>query len=258
MEAPRYSIVLPCYNERRRLPGTLETVVAHRAARGWDAEIVVVDDGSTDGTGDWAREQSRRIPALRVEAYGGNRGKGYAVRHGMLAARGACRLFMDADGATPISAADAFWPVLEDGRADLVIGSRRAAGAVVAAAQPWGRRLASAAFSALTGRLVLRGIEDTQCGFKAMTAGAAKNLFSSFENSSAIFDVELLLLAVRAGYRIVEMPVRWSHDGDSRLTYDARRSAKIFLHLLDLRRRQRVFRPVRAHPLRGSPAGAPP
>lgn len=244
LAATRRSIVIPCYNERTRLPGTLSAVLAYVEARGVSTEVVIVDDGSRDDTAAWVREQAARDARIRLVGYGGNRGKGYAVRTGMMNAHGASVLFMDADGATPVEEADAFWPLVEEGRADVVIGSRRAAGARVEVAQKALRSLASDVFAGLGRVLLVYGVQDTQCGFKLFSRSAARQVFAQVTTASAIFDLEALMLAGRAGLRVAEVPVRWRHDDDSRLTYNLRRSVRIFLELLRIKFRHRVWWPV--------------
>lgn len=245
--APRRSIVIPCYNERNRLPATLASVTAYVSARSVPTEIVVVDDGSRDGTADWVKEQAARDARIRLVGYGGNRGKGYAVKTGMLEARGEAILFMDADGATPVEEADAFWARLESGAADVVIGSRRAAGSQVEVAQKALRSLASDVFALLARLLLVYGVQDTQCGFKMFSGAAAGQIFSRVGTASAIFDMEVLLLAGRQRLRVAELPVRWRHDDDSRLTYNLRRSLRIFGELLRIKARHGVLWPVKVH-----------
>lgn len=242
---PRRSIVIPCYNERTRLPATLASVLAYMDARQVPTEVIVVDDGSRDGTADWVREQSARDARVRLVGYGGNRGKGFAVKTGMLEARGEAVLFMDADGATPVEEADTFWPRVEDGTADVVIGSRRADGAQVEVAQKALRSLASDVFALLARILLVYGVKDTQCGFKMFSRSAAQGVFSKVETASAIFDMEVLVVAGRRRLRVVEQAVRWRHDDDSRLTYNLRRSVRIFAELLRIKFRHGVLWPVR-------------
>jgi len=242
---PARSIVIPCYNEHDRLPPTLQAVRQYVASSGVATEIVIVDDGSTDGTGDWARAQAEQSGDLRVVSYGGNRGKGFAVKTGMLEALGKVILFMDADSATPVTEADKVWPLLEDGSADIVLGSRRQVGAQVRASQGVLRRAASVVFAMLARVLVLYGVKDTQCGFKGLKRQAAQDVFGQLTSPTAIFDIEMLVLARRAGYRVAEVPVTWSHDEDSRITYNTRRSLMIFAELLRLKWRYRILWPIR-------------
>jgi len=239
------SIVIPCYNERDRLPDTLQAVEDYVVGTGAVTEILIVDDGSADGTGDWAREQADQRRNIRVVSYGGNRGKGFAVKTGMLEARGKSVLFMDADSATPVTEADKIWPILEDGRADVVLGSRRQSGARVEAGQSLLRRQASLIFAVCAKILVLYGVKDTQCGFKGLSREAAREIFGKLTSPTAIFDIEMLVLARKAGNRVVEVPVTWTHDEDSRITYNTWKSLLIFLELLRLKWKYRILWPIK-------------
>ena len=250
--SPERSIVVPCYNERRRLPKTLESILHYVDARSVPTEVVIVDDGSKDDTADWVNGVARTEPRVHLVGYGGNRGKGFAVKTGLLDARGRAVLFMDADGATPIEESDKFWPILAGGQADIVIGSRRAAGSEIAAAQSALRSLGSEVFAWLSRILLVYGVMDTQCGFKAFSREAIGAVCPRLTSPTAIFDVELLALAARARLRIAEVPVRWTHDSDSRITYDMRKSARIILELLRLKAAHRVVWPAHVRPV--SPA----
>jgi dolichyl-phosphate beta-glucosyltransferase len=204
---PRWSIVIPAYNEAHRLPAFLDTVVAYFDGRDEPYEVIVVDDGSADHTS--GAVEGRRFPAVTVLRRERNAGKGAAVRMGMLAARGAYRLFADADGATPIEELKRIEPALVAG-ADVVIGSRALHDPAISVVARRHRVVAGRAFHWVVGRLGLEGLSDTQCGFKAFTARAAEHLFQALSIRGLAFDVELLLLARAAGYRIVEVPVNWS------------------------------------------------
>ncbi len=243
------SFIIPCYNERERLPATLKSVCRYIDRSGVSSEVVVVDDGSTDGTAAWARSQARNDARIRVVAYQPNRGKGGAVKEGMLAAAGQFLLFLDADGATDVAESDAAWPLLEEQSVDIVIGSRQTAGSQIKARQaPW-RELAGRTFGLLTRLLVVRGVQDTQCGFKAFRRESGQMLFSQLSSTGAVFDIELLVLAARQGLRVAEIPVAWTHDEDSRLTYNLRLSIAIFAELFRFRLKYRIWLPlkVRAH-----------
>lgn len=246
----RYSIVIPCYNERDRLPATLRSVIAHLQARRPSSEIVVVDDGSSDGTSDWVRSQTFGTIPIQVIAYSPNRGKGYAVKTGMLAARGDYVLFMDADGATRIEEAEKMWPRLESGQADVVIGSRAMKSSHILIFQSPLRRLAGDLYGMLARLLVLRGIVDTQCGFKAFTRAAAQAIFSRQTITSAIFDIEILILATKQRWRVCELPVVWRHDNDTRIAYNFRKSLLIFAELLKLKARHHILWPLTIRQLR--------
>ena len=216
MTSPHWSIVIPAFNEARRLPPYLDDLVAYFDGRGDPYEVIVVDDGSTDGTGDVALARGRTCPAVRLIRLPENAGKGAAVRAGMLDATGAVRLFTDADGATPIAELKRFEPALAAG-ADLVIASRVLADpAVSVTAQPH-RIAAGRVFNWLVARMGLRGIADSQCGFKAFTGRAAGDLFGRLRTRGFGFDVELLWLAQISGYRIVEVPVNWADQAGSKV-----------------------------------------
>ncbi len=210
------SVVIPAYNEAARLPRYLEEVVSYLTSRGEPWEVVVVDDGSTDATPDVVRAMTARAPAVRLLRQEPNAGKGAAVRAGMVSARGAWRLFADADGATPI----AEWKRLEAALAagaDLAIGSRAMAAAGVVVRARRHRVVAGRLFNRVVESLGLPGIEDSQCGFKAFTAAAAADLFPRLHTTGFGFDVELLLRARARGWRMVEVPVNWEDQPESKV-----------------------------------------
>ncbi len=210
---PRWSIVIPAFNEARRLPSFLDTVVAYFEGRDELYEVIVVDDGSTDGTS--AIVDTRQVTAVRVLRLQRNAGKGAAVRAGMLAARGAYRLFADADGATPIEELKRLEPALMAG-ADVVIGSRALVDSGVSVAMRRHRVVADRMFNCLVARVGLEGVADSQCGFKAFTAAAAGRLFEPHATRGFGFDVELLLRARATGCRLVEVPVTWADRPESK------------------------------------------
>lgn len=212
----RYSVVIPAFNEASRLPPYLEEVAGFFDGRGEPYEIVVVDDGSVDGTVAAVRAMAPRHPAVRLLPLGCNRGKGAAVRAGMLAASGALRLFTDADGATPISELKRLEPALAAG-ADVVIGSRALADPAVAVRARPHRVAAGRLFSWLVARLGLRAVADSQCGFKLFTAPAAERLFRELHTTGFAFDVELLLRAQAAGFRVAEVAVNWADQEGSKV-----------------------------------------
>jgi dolichyl-phosphate beta-glucosyltransferase len=212
----RWSVVIPAFNEARRLPPYLDDVVAFFEGRGEPYEVIVVDDGSTDGTPDLVEARARQAPALRLLRLPRNAGKGAAVGAGMLAARGDFRLFADADGATPIAELKRLEPALAAG-ADVAIGSRVLADPAVSVSAEPHRVAAGRVFNWLVARLGLRGIADSQCGFKAFGARAAEDLFGRLRTAGFGFDVELLLRARAAGYRIAEVPVNWADQAGSKV-----------------------------------------
>jgi len=210
-----WSIVIPAYDEARRLPRYLSEVVAYFDGRGAPYEVLVADDGSRDGTPGVVEEAARRHPAVRLLRSEVNQGKGAAVRRGMLAARGLVRLFTDADGATPITEVKRLEAALAAG-ADVAIGSRGLPDAGVMVSARRHRVLAGRVFNWLVARLGLEGIADSQCGFKAFTAAAAERLFAALVTPGFGFDVELLLRARAAGLRVSEVAVNWMDQPGSK------------------------------------------
>jgi dolichyl-phosphate beta-glucosyltransferase len=235
--APRWSVVIPAYDEARRLPPYLEDVVAYFEGRGEPYEIIVVDDGSTDATCAVVEAVSRDHPSVRVLSLGRNRGKGAAVRAGMLAARGRFRLFTDADGATPIAELKRLEPALGAG-ADVVVGSRVVVDPGVSVTAQRHRVAAGRVFNRLVAWLGVRGVADSQCGFKAFTGAAADRLFGQLRTEGFGFDVELLLLAQAEGYRVVEVAINWVDQAGSKVAV-LRHGPGMLWQILGARRRVR-------------------
>lgn len=204
------SVVIPAYNEERRIGPTLERVVAYLAARPGTAEVLVVIDGSRDRTGAVVREVRSDVP-VRLFDRGVNAGKGSCVRRGMLAAEGRLRLFSDADLSTPIEEVERLAAEMAAG-ADVAIGSRRLPGSTVRIPQPWPRRTMGSLFNWCARGLAVPGVRDTQCGFKLFSADAARRIFPRQRIDEFGFDVELLWIARRHGLRIAEVPVTWDDD----------------------------------------------
>jgi len=240
---PYLSIVIPCYNEQQRLKRAIPEIAAFVAPKG-DFEIIVVDDGSTDGTAHVAEEMAQTHPQVRVISYRPNKGKGNAVRTGMLAAQGRYVLFADADQSTPIRELDKLLPKLERDGYDIAVASRWLPESEVIIAQSRTRRLASRLFWFAVRMLALRGLADTQCGFKCMTREAAQKIFPQVKTNTPVFDVEMLIVATREGYRVAEVPVRWIHDHDTRIPYNFRRAWETLLEIFRIMRRHRVWWPV--------------
>jgi dolichyl-phosphate beta-glucosyltransferase len=226
------SVVIPAYNEQERLKKHIPAIRAHLAGK--SHEIIVVNDGSKDDTAKVARELGVRLVELQP-----NRGKGAAVKAGMLAAQGRYVLFTDADQSTPISEVDKLLAKIEAGY-DVAIGSRAVPGAEVEQSQVWYRALAGKLFGLGTKLLCIRGLYDTQCGFKAMKHEVAQKVFQQVTSSTAIFDIEMLVVATREGYRIAEVPVHWVHDPDTRIPYNLRRALQIWSELFRIRRAQHI------------------
>lgn len=216
MTRPRWSVVIPAFNEAVRLPPYLDDVVAYFEGRDEAYEVLVVDDGSTDDTAGRVTAAAARHGAVRLLRLARNSGKGAAVRAGMLAAAGDRRLFTDADGATPIPELKRLEAALGAG-ADVAIGSRVLVDPAVSVTARPHRVAAGRVFNWLVARLGLAGIADSQCGFKAFTAPAATDLFGRLRTRGFGFDVELLLRAQAAGYRVVEVAVNWADQEGSKV-----------------------------------------
>jgi dolichyl-phosphate beta-glucosyltransferase len=213
LSLPSLSVVIPAYNEARRLPATLTRVTEYLGKAKRAGEVVVVDDGSSDATADAARAAGGAVRVLRHQP---NRGKGYAVRRGMLAATGGRRLMTDADLSTPIEELVRLEAELDRG-ADVAIGSRAVAGARIEVHQPAYREAMGRLFNVLVQALLLPGLADTQCGFKLFTAAAAETAFGACRLDGFCFDVEALYVARRRGLRIAEVPVVWRNDAATRV-----------------------------------------
>lgn len=207
------SLIIPAFNEASRVGQTLAVCFEYFAAQSYKYEVIVVDDGSTDGTSDVVREQ---FPTVKLIRYSENRGKGYAVKAGMAEAEGDYRLFYDADGSTPITEMSKVWPMIEEG-ADIVIGSRALPGSEVAVRQPWYRQNMGRVYNVLLRILRLTRFPDTQCGFKVMSRASAASIMPLITRDGFGMDCELLAIAQLQGYRIEQVPVRWLNSEDSRV-----------------------------------------
>jgi len=211
-----YSFIFPAYNESERLTTSLPKVLDYLAQRQLSAEIIVVNDGSTDNTADVVRSFASVNPNIRLLENPGNRGKGYSVRNGMLNATGDIMLFSDTDLSSPISEADKLFAAIHNG-ADVAMGSRWLQRELQTEPQPLVRQLYGRLFN-LGLRVVLGlGYRDTQCGFKAFTREAAHIIFSRQHIERWGFDPEILFLAKKFKLRTVEVPVEWAHDHRSKI-----------------------------------------
>lgn len=226
----RLSLVIPAYNEAGRIGDTLNQCLNYFSRQAYDWEIIVVDDGSDDGTADLVR---REFPMVRVMSYTPNRGKGHATKLGIGAATGQYRLFYDADGSTPITEVDKIWPLF-DGGADIVIGSRSIPGSQVELHQRWLRETMGRTFNLFTRTLLGEPYADTQCGFKVFTAASAAAIFPRQTINRFCFDSELLYIARLHGFNVKEVPVRWINSRNSRVAI-VRDSARMIKDLFRIR-----------------------
>lgn len=210
--------MIPAYNESARIVATLREVVACIRSRCWDAEVIVVDDGSTDTTARLVLDFSLSAPEVRLIENPGNRGKGYSVRNGLLQARGEIVMFTDADLSAPIAEAERLFDAILAG-ADIAIGSRWISQSSQLHRQPLHRQLFGRCFNLITRLGIGLRFHDTQCGFKAFTREAAQTVFQLQTIQGWGFDPEILFIAQKRYFRIQEVAVTWEHDERSHLSY---------------------------------------
>jgi len=211
------SVIVPAYNEEKRLPQTLREINDYLKKQNYESEIIIVSDGSKDRTVGVAKNLMSEIKNLRVIEFKENRGKGFGVKEGMLGALGDFRLFTDADNSTPVNQIEKIWPEFEKGF-DIVIGSRDLKGAILDPPQPLFRRFTGEVFKYLRKIIVgLWDIEDSQCGFKCFKKKAAENIFPKCKISRFAFDPEILLIGKKLGYKIKEVPIYWKNDLTSKV-----------------------------------------
>jgi glycosyltransferase involved in cell wall biosynthesis len=218
MASPQLSIVIPAYNEAARIERTLERVMSCVSGQGWDAEVLVVDDGSSDATPQIVERWMLDHPRLHLIQNDGNRGKGYSVRNGLLQAAGDVVMFTDADLSAPMEEAERLLAALADG-ADVAIGSRWMDRTRQTIHQPLYRRFFGRCFNWVTRAVMGLPFKDTQCGFKAFKRPAAQVIFRLQRIERWGFDPEILFIARKLGYEIREVPVTWGHDERSRMSY---------------------------------------
>ena len=213
------SVIIPAYNEEKRLPKTLEDIDRYLSRQVYNYEIIVVNDGSKDKTAQVVQGLSSKIRNFKLIDNKENRGKGFVVRQGMMEAEGEYRLFTDADNSTLIDQVAKLLPYFKQ-EYDVVIGSRRIEGAVLDPPQPFHRQLLGRMFGLLTDILVgTWGIKDTQCGFKCFSQRAVKDIFPKCRIDRFAFDPEMLIIARKLGYKIKEVPVTWRNDLDSKVKF---------------------------------------
>ena len=217
---PPFSIVIPCFNEERRVSETLRVTIEYLAANAPESELIVVNDGSTDATGRIARQilSETKITTRLLENFP-NRGKGAAVRTGLLAARDPIGLFSDADLSTPIEETPKLIEPIAKGEVDIAFGSRALDRSLIGIHQPWQREQGGRVFNLLVRVTTGLPFWDTQCGFKAFRLDLCRPILESARINGFAFDVELLFLAHRAGLRIREIPVRWNHAEGSKVSF---------------------------------------
>lgn len=215
-DRPQYSIVVPAYNEGARIGSTLQEILHHIQVHNWRAEVLLIDDGCRDNTVEIAAGIGAGRPELRIVRNPGNQGKGYAVRNGMMQARGKVLLFTDADLSSPISEAGKLFAALEDG-AEVAIGSRWLDPSLQFQRQSLKRQVLSRLYNIFLRAMLFFPYRDTQCGFKAFTHEAAARIFPLQRINRWGFDPEILYLAHRMRFRVAEVPVAWGHDDGSRL-----------------------------------------
>jgi glycosyltransferase involved in cell wall biosynthesis len=230
--APELSIIIPAYNEELRLPATLERIAAYLQASGREAEVLVVDDGSKDGTAAVAEYFQIKIPSLRVVSNGVNRGKGYSVRHGMQEARGRLALFTDADLSAPIEETGKLIDALET--CDVAIGSRAVDRSLISVHESRFREFAGIIFNKIVRIILWLPFVDTQCGFKAFRRVRCGIIFEQQTIERFGFDPELLYLARHHGLRAVEIPVRWGHSPATKVSM-LRDSIQMFIDVFKIR-----------------------
>ena len=218
MERPFISIVIPAYNESARIGKALGEVVRVVRERAWHAEVLVVNDGSTDRTAAIVQEFAQLHPEVRLLSNPENRGKGFSVRHGVLNAVGEIVMFTDADLSAPMEEAERLFDALHQG-ADIAIGSRWLQRKRQTHKQPLYRQFFGRCFNAITRLIMGLPFADTQCGFKAFRRPVAQTIFQLQRIERWGFDPELLFIALKRGYKIQEVPVTWGHDERSRLSY---------------------------------------
>lgn len=231
--AATYTIIIPAFNEGARLASTLDAVIAFVQQQRWRAEIIVVNDGSTDHTAELVRAYAQRYSTIRLVENPGNRGKGFSVRNGMLNAHGDVLLFTDADLSAPITEAPKLLAAIDAG-ADIAIGSRWLDPSLQTHRQSLLRQFLGRVYNLLMRIILGLNFKDTQCGFKAFTRNAARLVFPSQHIERWGFDPEVLFVARQYKLRIAEVPVKWGHDSGTRI-HPFRDGFQMFTEMLSIR-----------------------
>jgi dolichyl-phosphate beta-glucosyltransferase len=229
------SIIIPAYNEEKRLSLSLDKINRYFNTNDLEYEVIVVDDGSTDRTVNFAHESDlARCGKLSIISNGRNRGKGFSVKAGILASRGEYVLFTDADLSTSITEFDKLWSLINEGY-DVVMASRSIEGSVLKVRQPWYRQTMGRVFNLFVKALLFADHNDTQCGFKLFRGGPAREIAEKMKVNGFCFDVEMIYLAKKAGYRIKETGVVWENSIESKVDV-VRGSASMFTDLLKIKK----------------------
>jgi len=211
------SIVIPCFNEERRLPATIEAIHGFFHRRGTQFELIIVDDGSVDDTSKLVNDVTQTLTGITLIRHEKNTGKGFAVKAGVLRSLGSAVLICDADLSTPIDEIDRLLPLLDEG-CDIVIGSRRMRDSNIVMKQPWYRQVMGKIYNMLVNSVLALGFRDTQCGFKLFKGDVARSLFAKSRINGFSFDAEILFMAKRQGLKVREMPVSWSDSRGSKIS----------------------------------------
>lgn len=227
------SVIIPAYNEEKRIAKTLESIYNFLKIQTYDYEILVVNDGSKDKTVEVVSQLLGQIANLKLIDNKENHGKGWVVRQGMLSAQGEVRLFMDADNSTAVDQVTKFLPFFEQGY-DVVVGSRNIKGATVATKQPWIREFLGWAFRFLVHMIVPLGVLDSQAGFKAFSRKSAEAVFAKQTIFRWAFDVEILSIAKKLGFRIKEVPIAWNNEAESHVKLGG--MIRMFFEVLTVRK----------------------
>jgi dolichyl-phosphate beta-glucosyltransferase len=230
------SIVVAAYNEEKRILPSLFAIRDYCNANTMDYEIIVVDDGSTDNTRRVTTEKKSQIPQLNVIGYDTNMGKGYALRTGALSSKGDYVLLTDADLSTPIEELSKLMHLIHNNVCDIAIGSRALALSQILKKQPWWRQSMGKLFNRIVKALLIKDFDDTQCGFKLFTGESARKLFKEARVNRFAYDVEILALAKKYGYRIREVPIIWVNSPQSKVN-PLTDSVQMFFDLLKIRAR---------------------
>jgi dolichyl-phosphate beta-glucosyltransferase len=228
------SIIIAAYNEERRIKPSLLKVKEYLTKQNMDYEIIVVDDGSTDHTSDVVKEMIQNISHLKVIRYETNKGKGYALRQGVLASKGEVVLLTDADLSTPIEELSVILPLVSHNKCDIAIGSRALALSEIIKKQPWWRQGMGKIFNKIVKIFIFDDFSDTQCGFKIFSGDIARGLFKEARIDHFAYDVEILALAKKKGHRIFEAPIRWINSPESKVN-PIRDSLQMIFDLIRIR-----------------------